>query len=388
MDNKFFLREKRCEYILKLEDIVTTSFLNTYLEIYSQSKKECKQGKNVLKEFQTSLRNIKEWDEKDLKKLLKRFREESKCEFIEKLIQSIFKIYYLTNGIKEAQFPSVLKYIHECLLNIARQLYKNPYLLYEASISAIERRKNIHKIESIIRKCIGDTFVQMLPFSPIDVYENSDNSDDDEDSDEDVPGENEAAETDSDDKGRQSEEKNSEEESDEGDEEGDEDDEDDGEEGDEEEEDEDDEEEEEGDEDDEDDGEEGDEEEGEGDEEEGDEEEGDEEEGDEEEGDDEEGDEDDEDDGEEGDEDDEDDEEEGDDEVEEEGDEDEDEVVEVKDKLVEINEVNNKNTSKGITENISDVKVISIDEDRRKRKEEKITMIKEKFQKKQTDSFF
>ena len=180
MDNKFFLREKRCEYILKLEELTTNIFLTGITLIYDDVKKSCKLGKNLLKEFQNELRNIKNWDDDFLGKELKRFRTESKCEIIDTLILSIFKIFYLTNGIKEAKYPSVKKYIHECYLNVARKLYKDPYLLYDVGVSSKEKRRNIHAIEDIIKKCINDTFIQMLPFTPIDVYEGKDNSDDEE----------------------------------------------------------------------------------------------------------------------------------------------------------------------------------------------------------------
>ena len=409
MDNKFFLREKRCEYMLKLEEIVTLPFLNGITQIYARTKKECKQGKNILKEFQGELRNIKEWDDKVLKEVLKRFREESKCEFIEKLITSIFKIYYLTNGIKEAHFPSVKKYIHECYLNIARKLFKNPYLVYDVGVTAIERRKNIHAIEGIIRKCINDTFVQMLPFSPIDVYENDVNSDDgnsedersedegsedersedegseDEGSeDEEVPGDNEAAEEDTDEEGEDEDEDEDEEDEEDEDEE-DEEDEEEGE----------DEDEDEGEDEDEDE----DEDEGEDEDEDEDEEEGEDEDEDEEdeEEDEEEGE--DEDDGEEDDGEEEDDEDEEEDDGEDEED-DKKKIKTIKEPWVSSDEESEADSEAEIekseseikkTIQNSDVKVISIDNDKGKKKEsflDKKRIIKEKLMKNKTDSFF
>ena len=394
MDNKFFLREKRCEYILKLEELTTNIFLTGITLIYDDVKKSCKLGKNLLKEFQNELRNIKNWDDDFLGKELKRFRTESKCEIIDTLILSIFKIFYLTNGIKEAKYPSVKKYIHECYLNVARKLYKDPYLLYDVGVSSKEKRRNIHAIEDIIKKCINDTFIQMLPFTPIDVYEGKDNSDDDEggeeegDEDEDEvededgeDGEDDEEEDGDEDDGEEDgdEEEEDNEEDDEEDEEGEEDDED----GDEdEEEDDDDEEDEEGDEDDEeeyededeDDDEEEDEEDEEGEDEDEDEEEGDEDEGDEDEGDEDEGEEDDE--------------EEDEDEGEDEGDEREEGDKEEEGEKKEV-----ESSSLVEVDKKKDVKVVEIEAPKNKKKGgflEKKQLIKDKLLKthNKTDSFY
>ena len=184
MDNKFYLKEKRCEYIAKLEDITTNLFLQGIISVYKAVKDKCKNNRNILKEFQLSLRDIKEWTRSDLKKEYARFVSESKCKFIDKLITSIFKIYYLTNGIKENDYPSVSQYIHECYLNIARRVFKNPYLVYDIGVNSFEISKNNRDIEKIIRRCINDTFVQMLPFSKLD-----DDDEDGEDGEDDEDGE-------------------------------------------------------------------------------------------------------------------------------------------------------------------------------------------------------
>ena len=304
MDNKFFLREKRSEYLLKLEEITIVLFLQGIMNIYDNVKKTCKHGKDILKNFQNELRNIKNWDDTTLEDEMKRFKTVSKCDLIDKLILSIFKIYYLTNNIKDTSYPSHLDYLHECYLNIARRLFKNPYLVYDIGISSMEKRKNIHAIEDIIRKCINDTFVQMLPFSPLDTLENNDGDCEEEDIEESDDGEEEEDEEYEDEDGEEygDEEDDGEEYEEDGGDEEDGDDEDDDEEdgdeyededGDDEDEDEDgdEDEDEDGDEDEDEDGDEEDGDEEDGDDEDGDEEDGDEEDGDEEDGDDEDGDE-------------------------------------------------------------------------------------------------
>jgi hypothetical protein len=176
--NKVFLRDKRVEYMVKLVDITTPLYLQGIISIYDHVKKHCKIHRNILKSFQEELRAIKDWNEDVLSAELKRFKQVSNCSVLENLIKSIFKIYYITNGISDAVFPSCKKYVKECYLAIARQLYKNPYLLYDQGINPKEKRSNIMMIEDIIRKSIQETFIHLLPMSTLDDYENGYNSDD------------------------------------------------------------------------------------------------------------------------------------------------------------------------------------------------------------------
>ena len=176
--NKVFLRDKRVEYMVKLVDITTPLYLQGIISIYDHVKKHCKIHRNILKSFQEELRAIKDWNEDVLSAELKRFKQVSNCSVLENLIKSIFKIYYITNGISDAAFPSCKKYVKECYLAIARQLYKNPYLLYDQGINPKEKRSNIMTIEDIIRKSIQETFIHLLPMSTLDDYENGYNSDD------------------------------------------------------------------------------------------------------------------------------------------------------------------------------------------------------------------
>lgn len=163
-----YLKEKRDEYLTKLENMTVPVFLQGVLDMYANVKKTCKVSKNVLKEFQQTLREIKEWDADVLHNEHKRFYRVTKCEYFDSLVLSIFKAYYLMNNIDtEASFPRVSKYLHECYLNIARQLWKNPFLVYDVNVSKAEQQKNMHQLEKIIGKCIKETFIRMLPFTPL-----------------------------------------------------------------------------------------------------------------------------------------------------------------------------------------------------------------------------
>jgi hypothetical protein len=176
--NKFFLREKRKEYTVKLEEIATPVFMQGISSLYDHVKKTCKNARDILKALQIEMRNIKDWPEDVLEKEIKRFKM-SFPQF-DKLIEGLFKIYFLTNGIRDTRYPSTERYVHECYLCVARQVYKNPFLLYDIGITTKEKQNNIMATEGIIRKAINDTFMKMLPFTPLDAYEDQKNSDDDE----------------------------------------------------------------------------------------------------------------------------------------------------------------------------------------------------------------
>lgn len=162
--------------MVKLEEFATPVFLQGIFSLYEHVKKNCKNARDVLKQFQMEMRGIKDWSPEVLENELKRFRLASVT--VDKLIEGIFKICFMTHGVRETKYPRAETYLHECYLCIARQLFKNPFLVYDVGISSREKRQNIMEVESIIRKSVRNTFMHMLPFAPLDLYEEDANSDD------------------------------------------------------------------------------------------------------------------------------------------------------------------------------------------------------------------
>jgi hypothetical protein len=79
----------------------------------------------------------------------------------------------------EACIPNAGQYMHETYLNIARMLWKEPFLLYDVNVPKQEYMKNMVRLEKITKRCMLDTFVFMLPFKEFDeqLAASSDSSD-------------------------------------------------------------------------------------------------------------------------------------------------------------------------------------------------------------------
>jgi len=154
-----FIVEKKQDYLLKLEQSTSALFYQGFKAIYSFTVEQNKIHKNLLKEFQANLKEISTWAEEDIETEYSRFKN------IDKLILSLFKINLaILNPHKtDFKYPSPAEYIYQCNLNIARNIWKNPFLFYEKNLSKSDIQQNYNKILKMIKKSIHETFVQMIP---------------------------------------------------------------------------------------------------------------------------------------------------------------------------------------------------------------------------------
>ena len=75
--------------------------------------------------------------------------------------------------------PKTTTFIHKIYINIARELWKNPYLFNE-NVPGHEYQRNSKEIENIIKVCIESTIRNLLPIKEIlrehlDTYDNTEN---------------------------------------------------------------------------------------------------------------------------------------------------------------------------------------------------------------------
>ena len=162
MNNKImsqFIVEKKQDYLFKLEQSISTLFYQGFKAIYSFTLQQNKISKNLLKEFQANLKDISTWTKEDIETEYTRFKN------IDKLILSLLKINLaILNPHKtDFKYPSASEYIYQCNLNIARNIWKNPFLFYEKNLSKSEIQQNYNKILKMIKKSINETFIQMIP---------------------------------------------------------------------------------------------------------------------------------------------------------------------------------------------------------------------------------
>mgnify|MGYP006284197515 CR=1 FL=1 len=169
--NIVLLKEKRDECMSKLERGTSRLYLQHFLSIYELVKKTNKRPRELLKEFQYAIRAISQWTVDDIKAEHKRFLES--CEFFDTLVKSLFKLHLaIYNTMHDSDFtaniPNAGQYMHETYLSIARRLWKEPYLVYDIKIDKLNYQRNVLRLEKLIRRCLHETFVAMLPFSEFD----------------------------------------------------------------------------------------------------------------------------------------------------------------------------------------------------------------------------
>lgn len=168
MENTYLLQERRSCFLKKLQQLTTPCFFDGLTSIYNNVKKQNKVKRYLLKEFQSSMTDVSRWSTEIIKNEHMRFKHE--IPIVDKLILSIFQIdLVLRKDLSENAknfIPKPRDFIHQCYLNMARCLWKQPFLVFDISVARMELQKNKIKLEKIIMACIKDTFLQ---FFPIDI---------------------------------------------------------------------------------------------------------------------------------------------------------------------------------------------------------------------------
>ncbi len=161
MDYKFVLHTQRNELMRKLQKSTVPLFSSGIFSIYEHVKKTNKVKKYLLKEFQKSLVDISVWSKELLRNEYTRF--EKTFPLFNKLVAKIFDIQMGMHGKNTVPIDSV-DFLHQCYLNIARSIWKQPFLVYDVGVDKLVVQKNKLKVEKIIGDCIKDTFDHFLPF--------------------------------------------------------------------------------------------------------------------------------------------------------------------------------------------------------------------------------
>lgn len=164
----YLLHERRQDYLRKFQKVSTPLFLEGVYSIYANVKRHNKVNKKLLKEFQQSMFDVSLWSKDIISKEYERFK--SKVPSIDKYIQVVFETdKVLRKGHANSAIdyiPNPSDFIHQCYLNIARALWKQPFLMYDINVTKLTLQKNKLKVERIVNECIQDTFVQYLPLEP------------------------------------------------------------------------------------------------------------------------------------------------------------------------------------------------------------------------------
>lgn len=184
VNGSLFMKERQEALLIELEPIAVIFFKKGIQSIYDHVKKNNKIRRFILKEFQYALKNISNWSTEVKELEWVRFKNIS-SKNVEKTIQGIFKVHsIILKGFKDDNVtPTGLDYMYECYLNIARYLWKDPFLLYDIGVNDNEVHRKMKEFEKVIAKLVRTTFVEMIKVDPIDIDDEDVVADDEESSD-------------------------------------------------------------------------------------------------------------------------------------------------------------------------------------------------------------
>ena len=154
--NTSILVEAKKEYTKHVCNLLAPILMDGLQNIYNNCKDECdkNQDPELLKSFQKTLKQIPRWNQDIIDTEYERIIEHENCDILDDLVKAVFitniKILSsVTNNIRpkkvRIEIPSSKRFIHKCYIESAREIYKDPFLVYNEKI-----KPNISTIVSTI----------------------------------------------------------------------------------------------------------------------------------------------------------------------------------------------------------------------------------------------
>ena len=175
MSYYLYLIETKKEYTIHLINELTPLMYEGIQSIYEDAKENSNDNEE-LKLFQSLLRKIPAWNEHLIEQETNRIiKNSSKSDIIEDLINAVIKsnIMILTNTPPENKDKlqikhdiSTTKFIHNSYIEIARNIFQNPYLFYH-KLNSFELKKNQRESHECIKKSIEQAIRKLLPMNVI-----------------------------------------------------------------------------------------------------------------------------------------------------------------------------------------------------------------------------
>ena len=137
--NMNVLADAKEEYTRQLISVISPEIYVGIKSIYDAAQSHCSKikDKNVLKKFQVLLSSVPQWNQSKVEAEFERIVKKTDCDFIEDLITAVFvshtriltSINFNKNKNKiNLKIPKVDHFMHLCYIEVARNVWKNPYL--------------------------------------------------------------------------------------------------------------------------------------------------------------------------------------------------------------------------------------------------------------------
>ena len=128
-----------------------------------------------LRNFQVQLRDVKTWNNLIIKEIVEDITKTESREYYEDLLTAILvsnaeilaTIAVIKNPAKiNLKIPKLENYFHECIINVARALYKNAFL-FDENVSSLQRQRHNNEFTVLVRDAIQYSLHQILPIQDI-----------------------------------------------------------------------------------------------------------------------------------------------------------------------------------------------------------------------------
>jgi len=189
--NNAIFTHAKMEYTAQLVDVLTPNFFDGIKSIYDESKTVHRtnnpNNSSILILFRLFLEKVPTWSNEVIETETNRIIDTSSCDWLNDLITAVFishtkiltAIGTNNNSNIELIIPKTINFIHKCYINIAREIWKNPYL-FDDYVTGSEYQMNMRTVELLIKESIENTIRKALPVKEIlkqqlDIYDNVNN---------------------------------------------------------------------------------------------------------------------------------------------------------------------------------------------------------------------
>lgn len=164
------LNDAERRFSRKLIDAMLPELVNTFWDVWEDTKKENKDRK-LVENYRQNLRKVKgEWSNVKVKQHVSNIIKE--CPLFPRLIAAVFVIHVkILSSIRidksskkiSLKLPSNDVFVHTCFIECARDIYEDPWIITEEK-PVTERRNDLN---TRFTKCIRDTIENLVPTEEI-----------------------------------------------------------------------------------------------------------------------------------------------------------------------------------------------------------------------------
>ena len=168
--------QAKLEYTKQLVDILYMNMYDGIRSIYDDAKVVyVKKRAPIVTIFRSLLEQVPKWNSDIIQRETDRIEKSSKCDWLDELLTAVFISHtrilmsigsnHNFNKIN-VTIPKTSTFIHKSYINIAREVWKNPYL-FDDNVPGHEYQRNMKQLEDMIKLTIEDTIRRQLPIKEI-----------------------------------------------------------------------------------------------------------------------------------------------------------------------------------------------------------------------------